>query len=553
MALTFADTHNMITYLTKSDASEGFDQIIDFLNASSIKYTLTANDVVRLQALIDRKKVIITEATIREALRLDDAESIDCLPNEEIFTELSRMGYEKPLTKLTFYKAFFLEQWNLVRNVDSSSKFYMYPRFLQLMIRAQVGDLSSHTTKYSSPALTQKVFTNMRRAGKEFSKVETPLFKGILVPQQADADVDDVVNDDVVIDDVFAVDAEPTPPSPPPTTTPPPPQDLPSTSQIVPTLPPLPITEPSSPPQQQQPLQPTTVSMDLLQSLLETCTALTRRVENLKQDKVLVVKPHNKTPYELFRGRTPALSFMRQFRCHVTIFNTLNHLGKLDGKYDDGFFIGYSLNSKAFRGNPQKEDQGYVDSGCSRHMTGNMSYLSYFKEFDEGYVTFGGGTKGGKITGKGTLKIVSIAEYEDKKVFLETWECKQPRNQDSMSRNQDRSRRTVNMEETNSNAMVAIDGADFDWSYMADDEVPTNITLMAFLDFEEFQQPEVEGYGPKTSNSVSENISNEVKKSLDVLLVKELVSDDKLEKKINFPTVTKKEFVRSKQREKPFR
>ncbi|GKB82547.1 hypothetical protein Tco_0949442 [Tanacetum coccineum] len=53
---------------------------------------------------------------------------------------------------------------------------------------------------------------------------------------------------------------------------------------------------------------------------------------------------------------------------------------------------------------PQKEDQGYVDSGCSRHMTGNMSYLSDFKEFDGGYVTFGGGAKGGKITGKGTLK-----------------------------------------------------------------------------------------------------------------------------------------------------
>ncbi|GKA31689.1 hypothetical protein Tco_0717994 [Tanacetum coccineum] len=55
-------------------------------------------------------------------------------------------------------------------------------------------------------------------------------------------------------------------------------------------------------------------------------------------------------------------------------------------------------------GHPQKEDQCYVDSGCSRHMTGNMSYLSDFKEFDGGYVTFGGGAKGGKITGKGTLK-----------------------------------------------------------------------------------------------------------------------------------------------------
>ncbi|GJW98886.1 putative ribonuclease H-like domain-containing protein [Tanacetum coccineum] len=67
------------------------------------------------------------------------------------------------------------------------------------------------------------------------------------------------------------------------------------------------------------------------------------------QNRVLVVKPHNKTPYELFRGRTPALSFMRPFGCHVTILNTLDYLGKFDGKSDEGFFIGYSLNSKAFR------------------------------------------------------------------------------------------------------------------------------------------------------------------------------------------------------------
>ncbi|GJS15152.1 putative ribonuclease H-like domain-containing protein [Tanacetum coccineum] len=64
---------------------------------------------------------------------------------------------------------------------------------------------------------------------------------------------------------------------------------------------------------------------------------------------VIIVKPHNKTPYELFRGRTPALSFMRPFGCHVTILNTFDHLGKFDGKSDDGFFVGYSLTSKAFR------------------------------------------------------------------------------------------------------------------------------------------------------------------------------------------------------------
>ncbi|GJR58877.1 putative ribonuclease H-like domain-containing protein [Tanacetum coccineum] len=67
------------------------------------------------------------------------------------------------------------------------------------------------------------------------------------------------------------------------------------------------------------------------------------------QNKVLVVKPYNKTPYELFHGRTPTLSFMRPFGCPVTILNTIDHLGKFNGKVDEDFFIGYSLNSKAFR------------------------------------------------------------------------------------------------------------------------------------------------------------------------------------------------------------
>ncbi|GJW58848.1 putative ribonuclease H-like domain-containing protein [Tanacetum coccineum] len=67
------------------------------------------------------------------------------------------------------------------------------------------------------------------------------------------------------------------------------------------------------------------------------------------QNRVLVTKPHNKTPYELFLGRKPALGFMRPFRCPVTILNTIDHLGKFDGKADEGFFVGYSINSKAFR------------------------------------------------------------------------------------------------------------------------------------------------------------------------------------------------------------
>ncbi|GKF66540.1 retrovirus-related pol polyprotein from transposon TNT 1-94 [Tanacetum coccineum] len=67
------------------------------------------------------------------------------------------------------------------------------------------------------------------------------------------------------------------------------------------------------------------------------------------QNKVLVTKPHNKTPYKLFLGRKLALNFMRLFGCPVTILNTIDHLGKFDGKADERFFVGYSINSKAFR------------------------------------------------------------------------------------------------------------------------------------------------------------------------------------------------------------
>nr|GEV20261.1 hypothetical protein [Tanacetum cinerariifolium] len=299
MTLTFADTHNMIAYLTKSDASEWFDQIINFLNASSIKYALTVNpniyvscikqfwtyvfvknvnDVTRLQALVDKKKVIITEATIRDALRLDDAESIDCLPNEEIFTELSRMG--------------------LVRNVDSSTKFYMYPQFLQLMIRAQV---------------------------------DTPLFKGMIVVQQVDenaakVNVDDVPaacvadegDDSVNVNVVLTAVDEPSIPSPPPTTQPPlPSQDVPSTLQVQPTSPPSLIAQPPSPQQQPHFLQDAKISRDLFHTLMETCTTLTRRVEHLEQDNIaqaLEITKLKQRVKKLDRGNKLKVSKLRRLK-----------------------------------------------------------------------------------------------------------------------------------------------------------------------------------------------------------------------------------------------
>nr|GEX06544.1 putative ribonuclease H-like domain-containing protein [Tanacetum cinerariifolium] len=67
------------------------------------------------------------------------------------------------------------------------------------------------------------------------------------------------------------------------------------------------------------------------------------------QNRVLVNKAHNKTPYELFNGRTPAIGFLKPFGCHVMILNTLDNLGKFEAKGDEGYFLGYSISSKAFR------------------------------------------------------------------------------------------------------------------------------------------------------------------------------------------------------------
>nr|GEV87938.1 copia protein [Tanacetum cinerariifolium] len=151
----------------------------------------TVNDVIRLQALVDKKKVVITKATIREALCLDDAEGVECLSNEEIFAELARIGYEKPSTKLT----------------------------------KQVGDLSTHTTKYTSPALAHKVFANMRRVGDTDENDEN-------------VTAGDTVEGDVSVAhrEVPNVAKEPSiPSSTPPTPPSQPSQDIPSTYQVQPT------------------------------------------------------------------------------------------------------------------------------------------------------------------------------------------------------------------------------------------------------------------------------------------------------------------------------
>ncbi|GJW63735.1 hypothetical protein Tco_0115619 [Tanacetum coccineum] len=151
--LKFADSYNMVAFLEKPTECEGFEQIVDFQNAPTIKYALTVNptiyascieqfwdtikvktvnEEVQIQSLVDRKKVIIIEASVRRDLQLKDAEWIECLPNDSIFEQLALM------------------------------------RFVQVFLDKQVEVMSKHKGIYVTPSHTKKVFANMKAMEKIF-------------------------------------------------------------------------------------------------------------------------------------------------------------------------------------------------------------------------------------------------------------------------------------------------------------------------------------------------------------------------------------------------
>ncbi|GJU20819.1 hypothetical protein Tco_1154161, partial [Tanacetum coccineum] len=180
-----------------------------------------------IQALVDGKKVIVTETSVRRALHLKDVEGAYCLPTATIFAELERMGYEKLTQKLTFYKAFYSPQWkflihtilqllsakttvwnefsstmasdiiciatnqklnfskyifdNMVKNLEGGVIFLMYPRFVQVFLDKQFEGMSKHKETYATPSHSKKVFANMKREGKGFSGNDTPLFATMMV------------------------------------------------------------------------------------------------------------------------------------------------------------------------------------------------------------------------------------------------------------------------------------------------------------------------------------------------------------------------------------
>ncbi|GJW21767.1 putative ribonuclease H-like domain-containing protein [Tanacetum coccineum] len=232
----------MIKIHTDKNVADLLTKAFDALTVNSTIYTSciehfwstakakTVNGEVQLQTLVDGKKIIITEATIRRDLQLEDANGVDCLSNATIFEQLTLIGYEKLSQKLTFYKAFFSPQWkflihtilqclsakttawnefsstmasaiiclatnqkfnfskyifdSMVKNVENVNKFLMYPRFVQVFVNQQVGDMSNHKRIYVTPSHTKKVFGNMKREGKGFSGRVTPLFLTMVVQAQ---------------------------------------------------------------------------------------------------------------------------------------------------------------------------------------------------------------------------------------------------------------------------------------------------------------------------------------------------------------------------------
>ncbi|GJZ18652.1 hypothetical protein Tco_0554775 [Tanacetum coccineum] len=157
----------------------------------------TVNGVHQLQALVDKKRVLITESSIRSDLHLDDEEGTDCLPTATIFEELTRMGakstawneFSSTMASLIICLAtnqyFNMSKYifdAMVKHLDGGVKFLMYLRFLQVFInQQQLGDMSHHKKILVNPFHTKKVFANMTRASKDFSRRITPLFDTMMV------------------------------------------------------------------------------------------------------------------------------------------------------------------------------------------------------------------------------------------------------------------------------------------------------------------------------------------------------------------------------------
>ncbi|GJQ89277.1 hypothetical protein Tco_0000416 [Tanacetum coccineum] len=130
-------------------------------------------ELILLHALVDGKKIIVTESIVRRYLQLEDAKGIDCLPNSTIFEELTRMG-----SKTTAWNEFSSTMVSAIICLATNQKF----NFSKYIFKRR----PTHKRIYDAPSHTKKIFGNMKRVGKGFSGRVTPLFPTMVVQNQAE-------------------------------------------------------------------------------------------------------------------------------------------------------------------------------------------------------------------------------------------------------------------------------------------------------------------------------------------------------------------------------
>ncbi|GJT54159.1 hypothetical protein Tco_0989213 [Tanacetum coccineum] len=169
----FAETHNLVAFLEKPEESSGFEEIIDFLNASYVQYALTVNPTIYTTCI--EQFWASSKAKI-----LDDAEGIDCLPTASIFAELERMG-----AKTTAWNEFCSTMAFAIICLATNQTFNFSKYIFNNMVK-----------HLEAPSHTKKVFANIKRQGKGFSGRVTPLFPTMMIQALEDMGEDLAVPSD---------------------------------------------------------------------------------------------------------------------------------------------------------------------------------------------------------------------------------------------------------------------------------------------------------------------------------------------------------------------
>ncbi|GJU71654.1 putative ribonuclease H-like domain-containing protein [Tanacetum coccineum] len=170
-------------------------QTVVATSTTEAEYIAASNCCGQIQALVDKKKVIITETSIRSDLQLEDAKGTECLPNATIFEQLTLMGYENLTQKLTFYKAFFSPQWKFIIHTILqclSAKTAAWNEFSSTMASAVICLATNKKFNFSKYIFDNMVknleggvkFLMCPRQGKDFFGRDTPLFPTMIVQAQ---------------------------------------------------------------------------------------------------------------------------------------------------------------------------------------------------------------------------------------------------------------------------------------------------------------------------------------------------------------------------------